>query len=160
MVLWKKDWKYIKLNIKRSSILKRMLNLFIHFGSQTIGKIPAFSITIHFFYIHFLIPSIKALLKTRHRNLIDLKIRNSINEKERFNLFLSDIDTTLVIENETDSSLLIKDFLMLRHFFIMLDLPEIYTLDEYKIIEELKNRESWKLIELCWNIIKINWCYS
>jgi hypothetical protein len=43
---------------------------------------------------------------------------------------------------------------------VILDLPEIYTEEEYLRMEDLKIKPEWHLIDFCWNIRKINWCYQ
>ncbi len=130
----------------------------IYLGSISLGKIFILKKLVIFFYLNVLVPLISHLLKLRHPNLINIVTRNSIHEFAEFNFFLSDIDTTIVLKDNSDSVKIVKDFLKLKSFFIMLDHPEIYTEEEYFSLTKIQESRSWKIVELFWNIRKINWC--
>lgn len=107
-------------------------------------------------YILIVIPLIFRYLKLKHTNLKQIEIRNSIRG-EGFHFLLSDIDTSLIVNNLTGVSELIKDFLKIKKVLIFLDFPEIYTVDEHSEMMRLKKSSEYKFVNLFWNIRKINW---
>lgn len=106
-------------------------------------------------YLVFLIPAVSFYLKSKHKNLVKVSIRNSALKNESFNALLSDIDVSLVIQEE-DKGELVKTYLRLKKFLPMFDSPEIYTESEFNRLQSLKPLEQ-ELIEFCWNFRKINW---
>ena len=108
-------------------------------------------------YSNILFPFIRWFLQLRHENIHSLVLRNSILEKS-FHPFFSDIDITLVVKNESLLDEILKDYFRLKKIFIMLDAPEIYTIQEHTYLEELKRSKSWDVIDLIWHFRKLNWC--
>ncbi len=130
----------------------------IYIGSISLGKMYFPNAAVKFFYLRILLPSLSFYLRQRHDNFIAIIPRNSIYEEGEFNFFLSDIDTTLVLKNTSDGIKITRDFLRLKTIFIMLDYPEIYNENEYRELLKIKEDRSWKVVDLFWNIRKINWC--
>lgn len=110
------------------------------------------------FYLKVLLPLLRTYFSLKHKNIVEIVSRNSINDNKSFNIFLSDIDTSFVIKDDTDATKLIQEFIKIKKIFIMLDFPEVYSVSEYKEYVQLINSSSWKFVDIFWNIRKINWC--
>lgn len=111
-------------------------------------------------YVWILIPILELVLKIFFPQIVRLEYRHSILDKVAFRAFISDIDTTLIIKDNFDPTGLIKFFLSMKTFFIMLDFPEVYTETEYKDLNSMKMHPDWHFVETIWNIRKINWNYK
>lgn len=109
------------------------------------------------FYSNILFPFIRFFLQLRHENLHSLVLRNSILEKS-FHPFFSDIDITLVIKNESSLEKILNDYFRFKKIFIMLDSPEIYTIQEHTYLEELRRSQNWEVVDFIWHFRKLNWC--
>lgn len=134
------------------------VNYFILFNYKLFGQNKIVNELGNFFYLKILIPMLRIYFLSKYKNLVDIVARNSINDNKSFNIFLSDIDTSFVIRDETDAARLIQEFLRIKKFFIMLDSPEVYTVSEYEEYIQVISSPSWKFVDLFWNIRKINWC--
>ncbi len=130
----------------------------IFFLYKSSGKVRLIDLVVFYFYQNILMPVIKKYLLLRFSFLKEVHYRNSVLTPQNFNAFLSDIDVSLIIEEESDETLLIKEYLKLKSFFIMLDFPEIYTLAEFTKMNFMKIENCWDLNDFCWNFRKINWC--
>lgn len=128
------------------------------YGYKLLGQNKIVNQLGKFFYLKFLIPILRIYFLSKYKNLVDIVTRNSINDSKSFNIFLSDIDTSFVIRDETDATKLIQEYLRIKKLFIMLDSPEIYSVSEYEEYIQVINSPSWKFVDLFWNIRKINWC--
>lgn len=145
--------------IKKSSLNNMSpVNYFILFNYKLFGQNKIVNELGNFFYLKILIPMLRIYFLSKYKNLVDIVARNSINDNKSFNIFLSDIDTSFVIRDETDAARLIQEFLRIKKFFIMLDSPEVYTVSEYEEYIQVISSPSWKFVDLFWNIRKINWC--
>lgn len=127
--------------------------LFLH---EKFGNFYHFNFIVLIFYRNILVPLIKLYLKASFSNLIDVRYRNSLCTPRLFNAFVSDIDIDLIIEDNSDYQALLKSYLDIKSFFIMLDYPEIYFQSEYVQLQKIK-KDHADLINLTWNIRKINW---
>jgi hypothetical protein len=83
--------------------------------------------------------------------------RNSILDPDLFNLFFSDIDLTIVIQNDSDYLKILQHFIKLKKILIMFDLPEIYSEQDFIHLEKIKKGPHWGVIYTFWSIRKINW---
>lgn len=110
------------------------------------------------FYILFFFPPMRRLFLVRYPEVSDIVLRHSILHPESFHAFYSDIDSTFVLKEKADASRVIKAFEKFRKVFIMFDRPEFYTEREWQELGALKLTQEWNLVEICWNIRKINWC--
>ncbi len=152
MARWKKGSKFIKIS--------KLRNRFLLSANKLLGNNSFFKESVRFFYLSCFIPVLRNYLKGRHPALKNVVIRNSLFDKKHFNPFLSDVDITLVIQDGFNSKKLIQDFLKIKKIFIMLDYPEVYSESEYKTLLEIQQKSSWKIIDVIWNIRKMNWCLS
>jgi hypothetical protein len=129
-----------------------------YFIYVSIGKYGFLNRLIFESYRHVLIPLLKTFfLITYSDSLINIEIRNSLLDYKNFNFVLSDIDSTLIIKDGSDSKKIINLFIKIKKVLIMLDYPEIYTLSEFEKLKLIKSSASWPVTELFWNIRKINW---
>lgn len=93
----------------------------------------------------------------RYPAIKDVQTRHSLNNRESFHLFFSDIDTTFIIKDEETFPEIIAHFLRFRALFAMFDVPEFYT-EKEAVVLQILSREPWKsYIEVCWNLRKLNW---
>ncbi len=122
-----------------------------------LGDIKVLNYLVSSFYKHIIFQFIKIILKLKHPNLIGVHYRNSVSSTLTFNAFLSDIDVTLVIEDNSDFRSVILTYFKLKSFFIMLDSPEIYYKNEDDYLSSIREQPTWKLVDFTWNIRKINW---
>lgn len=132
-------------------------NVILFILYKTFGKIQPFNILVMMFYRYIIFPFIKIYLHLFYPNLVRIAYRNSVSSIENFNAFLSDLDVTLIIRDDSNPTPIIKSYLNLKKYLIMLDYPEIYFEKEQKILDSFQKNQSNKLVELCWNIRKINW---
>ncbi len=132
--------------------------LFILF--KILGKVRVIDVLVIFIYRYVLFPLVKAYLHLSHTELLKVEYRHSVNSFQNFNAFMSDLDITLIIKDDTDPQPILKTYLALKKYFIMLDYPEIYYQKERLILDSFKLDGSLRLVELCWNIRKINWNLS
>lgn len=109
------------------------------------------------FYSIILIPVIEKKLKRKHKNLVSIKIRNSLKHEKDFHFLFSDIDTSLIVKINSHTNELIRDFLKIKSFFIMLDFPEIYTEVEYVTLQLMALEKTWNVVRVFWSIRKLNW---
>lgn len=124
---------------------------------EIFGQVNFLNNTVRLFYLNISIPLFASFLKLRHRNIIKVLPRNSIYEREHFNAILSDIDLTVVIQDNTDTVQIIKTFLLLKKFLKMFDMPEVYYKSEHERIDFIKNHTNWNILNTFWHIRKINW---
>ncbi len=108
------------------------------------------------FYLFLLFPFIRKILLFRHKNLKDVILRNS-TLNQSFHPFFSDMDITLLVENEEDLNSILRDYFFLKKIFIMLDTPEVYTSKEHQHLTGLAGTRAWELVEFFWHFRKINW---
>jgi hypothetical protein len=129
-----------------------------YFIYVSIGKYGFLNRLIFESYRHVLIPLLKTFFLIIYSDsLINIEIRNSLLDYKNFNFVLSDIDSTLIIKDGSDSKKIINLFIKIKKVLIMLDYPEIYTLSEFEKLKLIKSSASWPVTELFWNIRKINW---
>ena len=94
----------------------------------------------------------------KHPSVSSLYYRNSITTPEFFNAFLSDLDVSIIIRDESDLTNLVRTYLKIKSFLIMLDNPEIYTEKEFNHLKLLKDSNLLPLAEFTLNFRKISWC--
>jgi hypothetical protein len=135
-------------------------NRIIFFLYRCFGKFNLINILVRFFYVNILTPILFNFLKWRFSNIKDIHLRHSVTEKKSFNAFLSDIDLTIVIENDSSSTNILKYFFQIKKILLMLDYPEVYYVDEYELLKKIQNNPSWNIIYTLWCIRKINWNYK
>lgn len=111
-----------------------------------------------FFYIYCLFKPLRLFFLKRFPELKDIVLRHSILESQSFNAFFSDIDTTCIFKDGSETAEVIRAFERIRKILIMFDRPEYNTESEIAALEKVKGSEEWKLVEICWNLRKINWC--
>ena len=116
-----------------------------------------FHFSVALFYQYLLVPFLSAYLKWRFPNLKKVIIRNSLIEKTTFDAFLSDIDLTFVIDDNSDTKELFLSFLKFKRFFIMLDVPEIYEQHEYQKLKIIQSEWTNDYICFSWYFRKLNW---
>ncbi len=133
------------------------MNLFLY---KRLGDFSFINQFIRNIYIYILIPILSFYLKLKFKNVVMIVTRHSVNEMSYFNAFLSDIDLTIVIRNNSSSKDLLKHFLLLKKILIMLDSPEIYSIDEFEQLSAIKNSAFWEVVYTFWTIRKINWNYK
>lgn len=122
---------------------------------KTFGKIRLLDFFVIHFYRNIIFPSVKTYLLERHPQLIDVQYRHSARSFKNFNAFLSDLDITLILADNSDSLPVLTSYFKLKKYLIMLDYPEVYEQKENDFLNS-QNKYS-ELIELFWNIRKINW---
>lgn len=132
---------------------KTLYLLYKNFGEKRIVNNA-----VRFFYIYILIPCLIFLIKAIFKNVIKIEFRNSLTDEKHFNAFLSDIDLSIIIENQTSSLHILKFFLTLKKFLIMLDTPEVYFESEFNQLRQINSHKYSGVILTLWSIRKINWC--
>lgn len=124
------------------------------------GNLQLVNNLVRLFYIYILLPLLSLCLKFKFKNILNIEIRHSLLDKHNFNAFLSDIDLTIIIKQNSSSKEIIQFFLSLKRFLIMLDTPEIYEEQEYALYKAIKESIYWGIIHTLWSIRKINWNYQ
>lgn len=136
------------------------MSALIFFLYKTIGRYRFFNNLVRRLYLSFFLPLLERYLCRRYKNILFIEKRHSILDEERFNAFLSDIDLTIVIKNSSDGIIILKSFFKIRKVFLMLDVPEVYTQDEFAQLELIRRGPHWGAVYAIWSIRKINWNYA
>jgi len=124
--------------------------------NRLLGKSPFLSKQVQWIYTFLLYPFIRKVLLLRNQTLKEVVLRNSTLSNS-FHPFFSDMDITLVVENEAGLPEILRDYFWLKKIFIMLDTPEVYTTVEFEHLSQLKADRGWELVEFFWHFRKINW---
>ena len=124
---------------------------------KVFGKFNIVNRTTLILYKNFLFPLIKRYLKHKYPNILKIHYRNSITTPEHFNAFLSDLDVTIIIKEESDFISPISTYLKLKSYLIMLDSPQVYTEKEFEHLQTFKKPHLYPLLEFTFNFRKIKW---
>ena len=124
---------------------------------KVFGDVKLIDFFVLSFYKYIIYPLVKYYLQISFPELLSVKYRNSIDSLRNFNAFLSDLDITLILKDDSDPIPVVQSYLKLKKIFIMLDSPEIYFKKEYDLLNTFKKENCLPLIDLFWNIRKINW---
>ena len=124
---------------------------------KVFGKTPGINFIFNSFYRYVIFNFVKLHLHFFFPNLLAVIYRNSVIKPHDFSAFLSDLDITLVIKDDSDPLPILRAYLKLKKVLIMLDYPEIYFQREFDHLSSLLNQDTNKLIDLFWHIRKINW---
>jgi hypothetical protein len=112
------------------------------------------------FYLLILIPLVVFYLKSKFKNIIQIYPRHSILDANYFDAFFSDIDLTIVINDNSDYLQILKMSLTIKKFLKVFDHSEIYFASEFEQLHKLKQSPHWDVVFTLWSIRKINWNYK
>lgn len=111
-------------------------------------------------YLRFLPPYVTGVLQKRAPALkIQLLARNSVAEPGAFNIFLSDLDFTLIVDREPATEELrsiLDGYARLARSLWFLGELEVYTREEWRILDQVKS-EAGSAVDLIWNLRKLLW---
>ncbi|HXH31150.1 MAG TPA: hypothetical protein VNJ01_10095 [Bacteriovoracaceae bacterium] len=102
-------------------------------------------------------PFVRLVFLTLNPKAIELIARHSIKEKDGFNLFMSDIDVTILADKHSSIPMLLKNYFRIKHLLPILGEPEIHVKQEW---QELHLRSTPELDD-AWSTIfqmrKLRW---
>lgn len=108
--------------------------------------------------LHFEVPLIHLLLKLKLKEkVITIKPRHSLIEKGGFNLFMSDIDLSIVVKSDSDFNNALNACWSLKRVLLNLGEPEVYLAQEWETLENLKKNELDELWRSLFQIRKLKW---
>lgn len=134
---------------------EKVKTYFMISGIKFFDAFPFLGNTVKWFYTKILFSIVKKTLRIKYGDGFDLVLRHSIL-KRSFNPFLSDIDYTVIINREFDSTDdLLKTLIHLTHFKIF-DYPQVYLREEWEELQSygLKAHERFNFM---WNVRKVGW---
>lgn len=121
---------------------------------------PYVNETVRGFYLKIVTPVLRIFLFDRKSNaLLRLVPRHSVVERGVFNVFLSDVDYTLVIASSASEfavSRLIERYQRLTRYFWFLGEIEVYSEKEQTVLEEIRRCDSFT-INFVWRLRKLRW---
>lgn len=110
------------------------------------------------FIVRTQIPLIKVLCKfLMPEGYRCIEFRHSLSEVGGFNIFMSDIDLTIIIGEETAVPEALKTFYGLKKIFPNLGEPEIMTVQEVESISEEEQSRFESIWTLIFQLRKISW---
>lgn len=86
-----------------------------------------------------------------------IELRHSIVESSGFNLFVSDIDLTIIISNESQSTHVLNAYHLLKKIFMNLGEPEVVTCEERDQLLKLETAELKYFWSKLFQLRKIHW---
>jgi hypothetical protein len=110
------------------------------------------------FLIYFEVPALRFFLKLAlSDSLSQMIIRHSLLEPQGFNVFMSDIDITLIVKQNSDIPKALKVFYDLKKIFLNLGEPEVFTQQEWEQQMALEEPEFNKIWANLFQVRKIFW---
>lgn len=90
-------------------------------------------------------------------SLTEIQVRHSLLEPGGFNLFVSDIDLTLVIKEEKDSARVLAGYQTCKKIFLNLGEPEVITATECEKLRHLESPNYLAFWSKLFQLRKIQW---
>ncbi len=110
------------------------------------------------FLLNFEIPALRFFFQLALNNsLSQIIIRHSLIEPQGFNIFMSDIDLTIIVKKNDDIPKALKAFFDLKQIFLNLGEPEIFTQEEWDQWMALEKPEFAKTWANLFQVRKIFW---
>lgn len=125
------------------------------FGIRFFNLFPWLGIIIKIFFLRIAFPLIFFQLKLKHKIKFSVKYRHSVLQR-KFNPFLSDVDFSLVIEEQKSVQNLIKCLKAYSKCLKVIDLPQIYYRAEYNVLPDIDSPKD-RDIRFIWYFRKYAW---
>ena len=110
------------------------------------------------FLLNFEVPALRLFFQLALNNsLSQMIIRHSLLEPLGFNVFMSDIDLTIIVKKSEDIPHALKSFFDLKKIFLNLGEPEIFTQEEWNQWMALEQPEFDKTWVNLFQVRKIFW---
>lgn len=111
-----------------------------------------------FIIINLLVPLLKIFFCINYRiRPVKIILRHSIHESQNFNLFMSDIDTRIIISRADDLHSVLTMYKKMKFLLPLLGETEVWTASEFENYLSLKSLESEQIWGKLFEIRKWHW---
>lgn len=126
----------------------------LYFLYQTTANAQWFHSVVQKFILLIEIPLLTLFLKLAGASKVIS--RNSIHDKAIFNVFMSDLDFSIVATDESFTRIY-KVSILLKKIFVNMGELELYTLSEWTELEELQHSSYWSFWTRVYLVRKLSW---
>jgi hypothetical protein len=124
---------------------------------KVFGQSSLFNKLVRFIYLSLLIPTLNKSIKFFIKEISFIESRHSVLDPIRFSAVLSDLDIYVVLKDERSIKKVTKIFILINRFLPMIDKPEVYTEEEFRVLNKIRSFDDWNIVQTFWQMRKISW---
>lgn len=124
---------------------------------KVFGQSSLFNKLVRFIYLSLLIPTLNKSIKIFIKEVSFIESRHSVLDPIRFSAVLSDLDIYVVLKDERSIKKVTKIFILINRFLPMIDKPEVYTEEEFGVLNKIRSFDDWNIVQTFWQMRKISW---